>query len=157
MEGISKTVLRKLRKKNNLKKKIVIAVVGAIALALLLSGCGGGGSTETATPTVTVTETTEPLDVYEPEPSGFTNAEDEFLSDVHGVGNSVIESNSDEQIVSVGHTVCDTLDDGNTVSDVSAYLISTGDYTTDNDIEFVATMIAGAVVNLCPEYKYQIG
>jgi PBP1b-binding outer membrane lipoprotein LpoB len=155
MEGISKTVLRKLRKKNNLKKKIVIAVVGAIALALFLSGCGGGGSTETATPTVTVTETTKP-DVYEPEPSGFTNAEDEFLSDVHGVGNSVIESNSDEQIVSVGHTVCDTLDDGNTVSDVSNYLISTGDYTTDNDIEFVATMIAGAVVNLCPEYEYQI-
>lgn len=137
-----------------MNKKIIIAVVGAIALALFLSGCGGGGSTETATPTVTVTETTEPTDVYEP--SGFTNAEDEFLYDVHNVNNSVIESNSDEQIVSVGHTVCDTLDDGNTVSDVSDYLISTGDYTTDNDIEFIATMIAGAVVNLCPEYKYQI-
>lgn len=138
------------------KTKIAIAIVGAVALAILLTGCGGGGSTETATPTVTVTETTEPLDVYEPEPSGFTSAEDEFLYDVHSVGNSVIESNTDAQIVSVGHTVCDTLDKGNTVDDISRYLIATGDYTTDNDIEFVSTMIAGAVVNLCPEYDYQI-
>lgn len=136
------------------KKKIVIAVVGAIALAILLSGCGGGGSTDTATPTTTVTETTEPVVVDEP--SGFTSAEDEFLYDVHNVGNPTIERNSDAEIVSVGHTVCDTLDKGYTVSDVSEYLIGTGDYTTDNDIEFLSTMIAGAVVDLCPEYKYQI-
>jgi hypothetical protein len=140
------------------KKKIVIAVVGAIALLALLSGCGGGGSTDTATPTVTVTETAPADDTYDSSAtdSGLTNAEDEFLYDVHGVGNSVIESNSDEQIVSVGHTICDTLGEGNTVNDVSEYLISTGDYTTDNDIEFVATMIAGSVINLCPEYKYQL-
>ena len=144
------------------KKKILIAVISSVALLALLTGCGGGSS-DSATPTVTVTETTDPIvdDTYgsgatDTAPSGFTTEEDEFLSDVHSMNNSIIESNSDTQIVETGHTVCDTLDEGFTVTDVSEYLMSSGDYTTDNEQGFLATMIAGAVVNLCPEYYYQI-
>ena len=145
-----------------MKKKTVILVIGAIALLALLSGCGGGGSTDTATPTVTVTETADPIadDTYDSgatdTSSSFTPAEREFLKDVHSMNNSIVEGNSDEQIVETGHTVCDTLDGGYTVTDVSEYLLSTGDYTTDNERGFLATMIAGAVVNLCDEYYYQI-
>jgi len=136
-------------------KKPLIAVIGSALLVLSLTACGGGSTSATDTTDTTDTTVVEtPIDT--PVDSGYTNAEEEFLFDVHNVNNSVIESNPDEQIVSVGHIVCDTLDEGNTVSDVSDYLISTGDYTTDNDIEFVASMIAGAVINLCPEYKYQL-
>jgi hypothetical protein len=111
---------------------------------------------------VTVTEVAEPIadDTYDSgatDTSGyFTPAEQEFLNDVHSMNNSIIEGNSDEQIVETGHTVCDTLDGGYTVSDVTDYLLSSGDYTTDNERGFLATMIAGAVVNLCDEYYYQI-
>ena len=136
-------------------KKPLIAVLGAMTLAVSLTACGSSTDTSatdtynTPAPVVTVTEQAEPS-------SGFTNAEDEFLSDVHGVNNSVIESNNDETIVETGHVICDALDEGNTVDDVVTYLSNTGDYSTDNQVEFAAAMITGSVINLCPEYKYQL-
>jgi len=145
-----------------MKKKTVILVIGAIALLALLSGCGGGGSTDTATPTVTVTETADPIadDNYDSgatdTSSGFTSDEQAFLDDVHSMNNSIIEDNSDSAIVETGHTVCDTLDGGVTVTEITESLLSSGDYTTNNERGFLATMIAGAVVNLCPEYYSQI-
>jgi hypothetical protein len=144
-----------------MNKRILFAVLGVVAILALITGCGGGS--DTPAPTVTVTEVAEPIadDTYDSgatdnDYSGFTSAEKEFLVDVHSMNNSIIEGNSDEQIVETGHTVCDTLDEGFTVTDVSEYLLSSGDYTTDNERGFLATMIAGAVVNLCDEYYYQI-
>jgi len=143
-----------------MNKRILLAVLGVVAILALITGCGGGS--DTPAPTVTVTEVAEPIadDTYDSgatDTSGyFTPAEQEFLNDVHSMNNSIIEANSDEQIVETGHTVCDTLDEGFTVTDVTDYFLSTGDYTTDNERGFLATMIAGAVVNLCDEYYYQI-
>lgn len=143
-----------------MNKRILFAVLGVVAILALITGCGGGS--DTPAPTVTVTEVAEPIadDTYDSgatDTSGyFTPAEQEFLNDVHSMNNSIIEANSDEQIVETGHTVCDTLDEGFTVTDVTDYFLSTGDYTTDNERGFLATMIAGAVVNLCDEYYYQI-
>jgi hypothetical protein len=143
-----------------MNKRILFAVLGVVAILALITGCGGGS--DTPAPTVTVTEVADPIadDTYDSgatDTSGyFTPAEQEFLNDVHSMNNSIIEGNSDEQIVETGHTVCDTLDGGYTVSDVTDYLLSSGDYTTDNERGFLATMIAGAVVNLCDEYYYQI-
>ena len=143
-----------------MNKRILFAVLGVVAILALITGCGGGS--DTPAPTVTVTEVADPIadDTYDSgatDTSGyFTPAEQEFLNDVHSMNNSIIEANSDEQIVETGHTVCDTLDEGFTVTDVTDYFLSTGDYTTDNERGFLATMIAGAVVNLCDEYYYQI-
>jgi hypothetical protein len=140
-------------------KRTVIAIIGAIAILALLTGCGGGSS-NTATPTVTVTETTPADNSYDSSAtdtsSGFTSAEQGFLDDVHSMNNSIIEGNTDASIVETGHTVCDTLDGGYTVTDITENLLSSGDYQTDNQRGFLATMIAGAVVNLCPEYYSQI-
>jgi len=133
-------------------KKPLIAVIGSVLLVLTLTACGGGSTSATDT-----TDTTTSSDVVDtPVDSGFTTNEDEFLYDVHGVDNSIIERNTDSRIVEVGHTVCDTLDSGETVTTISNYLMSTGDYEGDTAIEFVASMVAGAVINLCPEYKYQL-
>jgi len=142
-----------------MNKKVLIAVLGAIAILALLTGCGGG-SADTATPTVTVTETAPAEDSYDSSAtdtsSGFTSDEQGFLDDVHGMNNSIIEGNTDSAIVETGHTVCDTLDGGVTVTEITESLLASGDYSTDNQRGFLATMIAGAVVNLCPEYYSQI-
>ena len=133
-------------------KKPLTVVIGSMLLALSFTACGSGSSTSS----LDTTDTTNTTVVDTPVDSGFTNAEDEFLFDVHNVNNSVIENNTDEQIVKVGHIVCDTLDSGETVTTISNYLMSTGDYEGDTAIEFVASMVAGAVINLCPEYKYEL-
>jgi len=136
-------------------KKPLIAVIGSALLVLSLTACGGGSTSATDTTSTTDTTAVEtPIDV--PVDSGYTNAEDEFLFDVHNVDNPVIEKNTDKQILETGHIVCDTLDSGETVTTISNYLTSTGDYEGDTAIEFVASMVVGAVINLCPEYKYQL-
>jgi len=132
-------------------KKPLIAVIGSALLVLSLTACGGGSTSATDT-----TDTTDTTVVDTPVDSGYTNAEDEFLYDVHSVDNPVIEKNTDKQILETGHIVCDTLNSGETVTTISNYLTSTGDYEGDTAIEFVATMVAGAVINLCPEYEYQL-
>jgi len=142
-----------------MNKRILFAVLGVVAILALITGCGGGGS-NTATPTVTVTETTTADDNYDSSAtdtsSGFTSEEQGFLDDVHSMNNSIIEGNTDASIVETGHTVCDTLDGGVTVTEITESLLASGDYETDNQRGFLATMIAGAVVNLCPEYYSQI-
>jgi len=137
-----------------LKKKIVIAIVSAIALALFLSGCGSDRSTDTATQIVMVTETIEPLDVYEP--SGFTNAEDKFLYDAHGLHNNVLDNTPDEEIISLGHKVCHALDNGRTFDTVLAYVFPEDKYKSGENIEFAYDIIFGAIDNLCPQYNYQL-
>jgi hypothetical protein len=134
-------------------KKTLGALIGTIALVAMLTACGS--STDTSATDTSGVDTTSVTDTA-PVDSGYTTAEDEFLYDVHHVNNPIIERNTDKQILETGHTVCDTLDSGETVTTISNYLMSTGDYEGDTAIEFVASMVAGAVINLCPEYKYQL-
>lgn len=116
----------------------------AALAALLLAGCG------TATPATTSTEDlTDFASVSTP-----TNAEDEYLYDLHNVGNYRIESQTDEWLIDAGYTVCDTLDAGYTVIDIAQMMV--GSDLDDTGTQGVAAIVAAAVLNFCPQYSYQI-
>lgn len=126
------------------KKLMLLAFVTILIAGLvLLSGC----STGTAEPKETVTVTSEPNDTW----SDYEVAdEDAFIDFVNYNGNWVIASTSDSDILDLGWTICETLDRGIYAGDVVDTLVETAE-TTD-DAEAYGTILAGAVVFLCPEY-----
>lgn len=134
----------------NKKLKIAGLVALLAILALLLSGCGSSNESAPA-PTVTVTE--EPTeDIHEQ----IYTAEDEYIYDVRSVGNSYIENLPDSQLLEIGYLVCDAFDAGATFEDLAYELVSSGTVNDDETIEYAATLIAGAAINLCPEYSNMV-
>lgn len=135
-------------KSNKLKIAGLVALLAV--LALLLSGCGGGSNSAPA-PTVTVTE--EPTqDIHEE----IYTAEDEYLYDVRSVGNYYIDNLGDADLLEIGYLICDAFDAGATFDDLAYELVSSGTVNDDETIEYAATLIAGASINLCPEYSYMV-
>ena len=122
-------------------KKIVLG----LTVAALLTGCG------TAT-----SPSSEPTDTYTDYAASdtTTSPEDEFLYDVHSVHNSRVDSKDDAWLIESGYTVCETLAAGYTVLDIAAMMSEAGLDSAGN--EGVAALVAAAVVNLCPEYQYQL-
>ena len=133
------------------KLKIAVLIALAFGLVFMLSGCSSSADESAPAPTVTVTEVPSE-DVF-----GETyTAEDEFLFDVRSIGNVYIENISDADLLELGYLVCGAFDEGYTVDDLAYELAATGDYSGSAEQEYAGTIIAGSVLNLCPEYSYQI-
>jgi hypothetical protein len=120
-------------------KYLVVPVVAVLAL----TACGSSSS---PAPTVTVTEQAQPI-----VPPTTNSIEDTFLSDVHALNDPIFEANSDSDIVTLGNTICSTLDSGATIIDILTYLITNGDYTQD-EAYAIGEIIAVSIVDLCPKY-----
>ena len=130
-----------------MKKFLLTLLISAFAV-FGLTGCS-----TSATPKETVTETETEIAI--PDEPIYTE-EDEYLADVHSVGNTYIENITDSDLLDLGYLVCEALDSGNTTDDLAYELASSGNYDDYESQQYAASIIAGAVVNLCPEYNYQL-
>jgi hypothetical protein len=128
-------------------KKIAIASLAVLALA----GCASNNKAEDPVPVVTVTEQAPP-----PATDTYLSPEDTFLTDLHDMGNSYIDTTSDADLLDIGNTVCSALDEGNTIEDLVTYLYTSGTFDTTEQAEAGGMIIAAAVVDLCPEYTSQV-
>lgn len=131
-------------------KKYISIVAALFALTFVLGAC----STNSGTPQPTVTVTQEPTDTYEP-PTVYSD-EEEFIYDMRSVDNWIINENTDAALIELGWGVCDVLDTGYTVEDIVYELVGSGTVATDAEIEFAGTLIAAAILDLCPEYSWQV-
>lgn len=84
-----------------------------------------------------------------------TNPSDEsgFIGAIRATGNDVLNSGSNSDLLELGYKTCNALDGGETVSSLAITLSATQDTSEGEQAAFA--LIAGAVVYLCPEYKYQ--
>ena len=90
-------------------KKIAIGSAIALTLLLVLSACGGSDNTSDTSTTTTATDT---FVTPAPEPAPAVSPEDEFLSRLNGLGDPVILSTSDSDLLSIGQETCRVLDKG---------------------------------------------
>lgn len=123
-----------------MKKKLFIGLL-VIPLAFGLSACGSSESTSS-----------EP---YVAPQDMDTNPSDEqgFIAAVRSVDNQIIAYGSSSDLLEIGQNVCNSLDSGETVASIAVTLAATQDTTEGEQAAFA--IIAGAVIYLCPEYKYQ--
>lgn len=80
--------------------------------------------------------------------------EDSYLSKIRSYQHSVIETKSDETLITYAYETCAMLDSGKNVDDVREYIM--GDLKkTDAVIIYGAIVVKLAVDNFCPQYKDQ--
>lgn len=131
-------------------KARLIPVAAMLSTGLLLVGCSSADTEATPQEVKTVYVTPEPA--FDDTP--IIRDEDEFLYDVRSTGSAIIERQSDSELIDMGYTVCDALDQGYTVSDVVEVLAS--NLPSTSEAEAYSALIAAALVNLCPQYQYQV-
>ncbi len=134
--------------KNN---KTVLFVAGGIALLLVAFFVGASSSDKqdtTPAPTPTSTWTPDPEPVY--------SDEELFLDAVSVYGNDITDYMSDSDLLEMGWTVCDVLDEGYTLDDIVNEFLYNSTLSTEEEFAAVGTIVGGAVVYLCPEYSYMI-
>jgi hypothetical protein len=131
-------------------KKIIVASCIAIASVGLVA-CS---SDATPAPTVTVTQQAPAPTQDDPEPpSTAMSDEDLYLLGLRSMGNRIIDSSSDSELLEVGYSVCDVLDAGYTVDEVIAYLateMAKDGGASDTYVEAVGYIIGAAETVLCP-------
>ena len=122
-----------------MKKSILLIV----STAALLASCGGK---ETIIKEVLVT--TPPTTDAPFVPS--VNKYEEYLFDLREFSGQAY-SWSDDDLIEMGHLVCEALDDGSTLDEIVGVFSrnSSGSY----DDELFAGTILSAVVNICPEHR----
>jgi hypothetical protein len=131
-----------------MRKNLVIGVAAAAALAFSISACGGS-----ATPTVTVTKEAAPA----PAPAPAPQPEPETGSDTSGYLSYIRSEDTtflvveDSTAVETGTAVCLALAGGSPLEDIVMAGINAG--LTSNQ---TATIIVGAVMFLCPQYKDEV-
>lgn len=144
-------------------KKIV--VISAICLTGIgITACGKTETVyiekSTTTPATTDTPTSTPETTYQTLPAEPAPAEpawtveDEYLWDIKSQhGTALVD---DTTLIETGYIVCDTLRAGVPIEQVALTLIqsSQGNYQIQ---QYLTTVVASAIVNLCPEQQYQIG
>lgn len=128
-------------------KRITFFTLGMITAALILTGCGSSSS---GTPVDTVTETVTEEPAYVP------TAEDDYLSRLATAGNPIIDNASDSELINLGYQNCELLDDGYTVTEVVEYMVTSGNFSTDDEYRFIGAIIGASVYALCPEYEGQV-
>lgn len=130
-----------------MKKIFVLAFISMAALV----AC----SSEAApSPTVTITESVQApqQDSYD---DGTTNLSNEeiYLLGVKSANNPILNSASDSELLEVGYSVCDILDQGFTTDDIIAYMaremVNDG-LTSEAHAEAVGYIIGAAESALCP-------
>jgi hypothetical protein len=135
---------------NNTVKQIGMVILGFILLMFLIGTLSSDSGSSTATDTTTITEPA-PVETYVP--PTYT-PEEQYLIDIHGVGDYTIDAQSDASLVELGHNVCDALDSGTTVTGLVQYLANSG--AIDGIGETAGVLIGASIRDLCPEYTGQM-
>jgi PBP1b-binding outer membrane lipoprotein LpoB len=130
-------------------KKTSIIGATALALTLVLTGC----STTSAGPDYVQPA---PTQEYVVPPAPVVTPQESYLIGVRAEYNKYIEAASDIQLLEVGNTVCETLDTGVSIEELAVYLVASSGNEDDAYYEMMGITIGAAVMNLCPEYAYQI-
>lgn len=131
-------------------KKIIIAVaISAVALV----GCSSQSATPTPTVTVTQQAPAPQPSVDDPPTQPNMSNEDLYLLGIKSMNNPILNIATDQELLSMGYSVCDALNAGYTVDDVIAYMavqMAGEGMTTDTEIEAVGYIIGAADTALCP-------
>jgi len=130
------------------KKRIAMLTLGIIAATTILTGCG---SSKTSAPKSAPVET-----IMETPFSAQSTEEDDYITRVRSVDNSIIAGTSNKDLINLGHNVCDVLDQGYTVSMVVEYMATNGNLTTDEEYRYAGLVIGAAATALCSEYESQV-
>jgi hypothetical protein len=127
------------------KKNLAIGFLVAALIIFILAAIGSTSSSdEVSTDSVTV-YTNPPA-----APAPIKNKYDDYMN--HVLNNSgKANSWSKSDIIEFGDLVCQALDEGNSIRAVVNLL--NGYASTTSDLEFFASIMTGAVINICPEYK----
>ena len=135
-------------------KKIIVASSIAIA-SMGLVACSSDAS---PAPTVTVTQQAPAPTQDDPEPPSTTMSdEDLYLFSLRAMGNRIIDTSSDGELLEVGYSVCDVLNAGYSVEEVIAYLASEmakDGGASDTYAEAVGYIIGAAETALCPTSSF---
>jgi len=138
--------------------KKIIAISAICLTGITITACGKTETVyiekSTTTPPTTETPST-PETTYQTLPAEPEwTVEDEYLWDITSQhGTALVD---DTTLIETGYVVCDTLRAGVPVEQVAYTLIqsSQGNYQIQ---QYLTTVVASAIVNLCPEQQYQIG
>jgi len=143
-------------------KKIILAAAAAITLV----ACG---KTETIyvvdslpenLETTQAPATTQPVQTTKPKPrpttpqSYYTYSEQAYIDSMYSLYSGVIYL-SDDELLNIAYTICDTLNTGVSLNAVVAVLASELPNTSDAT-EFTSALLAAAIFNICPQHKWQI-
>lgn len=141
------TKLTTTRIERDMKKNLLAGLL-VIPLAFGLSSCGNDSSS------VASEKYVEPEQYVAPEDYDVNPSDDYgYLAAIKSIDNQVLAYGSDNELLKMGRGACNALDSGETVSSLARRLGATQD-TTEGE-QAAAAVIAGAVIYLCPEYKYQ--
>lgn len=135
---------------------MIVAAVAAAAIGI--SACS---NTDAApAPTVTVTEQAPiPVPTQDDpatEAPSMSN-EDLYLLGLRAMGNRIIDTSSDGELLEVGYSVCDALEAGYSVDDIIAFLaveMAKDGTTSDTYVEAVGYIIGAADTALCPSATF---
>jgi hypothetical protein len=127
-------------------KKLIAAFAVSVALLAGLAGCGS--SNNSATDSVAPA----PVDTYV---APVVTPHDQFLSDVNSLGDPIISNTSDADLWSMATATCSALDEGNSISSLMNYLISSGTMTSDN-AQTIGEIIGASVKDVCPSHIQEV-
>lgn len=127
------------------KNKVAVIIIGVLAAALVFVGVSNKDNNSTP---VAVDPYVAPQDM-DTNPSN----ESGYLNAVRSVGNPVLAVGSNSELLDMGYNVCNALDSGQTVASIAITVGAAQDSTAGQEAAYA--VIAGAVLYICPEYKYQ--
>ena len=127
------------------KNKVAVIIIGVLAAALVFVGVSNKDNNSAP---VAVDPYVAPQD-YDTNPSD----ESGYLGAVRSIGNPVLAVGSNSELLDMGYNVCNALDNGETVSSVALSVGAVQETTVGQEAAYA--VIAGSVLYLCPEYKYQ--
>ncbi len=141
---IQNTKLTTIRIERDMKKNLLAGLL-VIPLAFGISACSSD-----STPVASV----EPEQYVAPRDYDVNPSDDYgYLVAIQSIDNSVLAYASSNELLKMGRGACNALDSGESISELARRLGATQD-TTEGE-QAAAAIIAGAVIYLCPEYKYQ--
>lgn len=130
-------------KKNITPKQLAAAVfflASFILLVVVIAIPGDSSSTK---------DTVAPAPVITAAPAPPVNKYDAYLEHVYnnsGQANTMTKA----KLIEYGDIICEALDNGRTIAWITAYLSTYSE--GQSDVELYASIIYGAVKNICPEY-----
>lgn len=133
----------------------VLAVAVLISALLLITSCGKE--------TVYIVEKTPDSTVEVPSDNGgysdssgypLTSAEQEYIDGVDDLMGLTLNLPQDE-LLAVGYGICTSLRAGESVEELYLGLLGAVGYT-DEDADFVSSIMASAVYSLCPDQIYKV-
>jgi hypothetical protein len=137
------------------------------ALLITLAACGETrtvyvvdslpNEVTTTTPETTTTKprptTTAPR--YIPPTNYYTYDEQAYIDGVYDMYNNYIYL-SDDELLGIAYTICDTLDTGISIQAVVAAITASMPDMSADTVEFVSSTISSAIYNICPQHLWQL-